>query len=485
MMHTQKTQAESGTRFLLAGALALCIVLFVLPSVLAAASFQVAQIACPSGAKVSSSFACSVTIRNGGDAPGTISTVTLYPSADNWLEQTNYVKTVNSQNVSVGDSVEVTFPGMKATKGGEGRFSEVRIDEASDSSSTVTSYTMNIIDVSVYVTSTAASGGMNSNFTTTADVIASGDVLVTLTLGIDSGGCSIGDYETQKTFDMSHNSRQSHTWTVRMGTTGNCKYTVTASATEKGTVALVTDNMQRSISCTDCSSDSGGGSSGGGGGGGGGGGAAATATKELVGSATYTLGNGEKVSFLLDGENHSVMVKSIAATSVELVVKSVEQTLTLQLGGEKRVDVNGDGKDDLVIKVQNINIMTKKVTLVLTSLVVPKASGAEQGGAASAGGASGASGEVGTGGASDGSTSETSGTAAGMIIAVLLIVGLFIAILYAAWHHAPQNKLRGMAQKVSWHANKGLAEPWVDAAKKKRYVIAVGFGVFLVVAAAL
>ncbi len=449
-------------------ALALCFSLLVLPSVFAAASFQVTQIACPSGAKVGSWFSCTVTIRNSGDAPGTVGTVTLYPNADNWLEQANYVKTVNSQNVGVGDSVEVTFPGMKATKGGAGRFSEVRIDEASDSSSTVTGYSMNIIDVSVIVTSSAASGGINSNFTTTAEVIASGEVLVTLSFAVDSGGCSIGDYESQKTLDMSHNSRQSHTWTIRMGSSGNCKYTVTALATEKGTVALVTDNMQTTVSCTDCSTDSGSSSSGGGGGGGGGGGSA-TAASELVGSVSYTLGVSEKVAFLLDGKNHSVTVNSISATSAEITVRSEPQTIVLNIGQEKRFDVDGDGKEDLVIQLKNINILTKKVTLILTSLVVPSAKSGEQ--AAGQGGTreSGAQGSRAGAGSGSGSESDSGavGAGIGVIAVILLIAGLFIAILYAAWHRSPEHKLRSMAQKVTWHANKGLAEPWVDAAKKK------------------
>ena len=448
--------------------LALCFCLLILPSVFAAASFQVTQIACPSGAKVGSWFSCTVTIRNSGDASGTVGTVTLYPNADNWLEQANYVKTVNSQNVGVGDSVEVTFPGMKATKGGAGRFSEVRIDEASDSSSTVTGYSMNIIDVSVIVTSSAASGGINSNFTTTAEVIASGEVLVTLSFAVDSGGCSIGDYESQKTLDMSHNSRQSHTWTVRMGSSGNFKYTVTALATEKGTVALVTDNMQTTVSCTDCPVDSGSSSSSSGGGGGGGGGGSTTAASELVGSVSYTLGLSEKVAFLLDGKNHSVTVSSIAATSAEIIVRSEPQTIVLNIGQEKRVDVDGDGKEDLVIQLKNINILTKKVTLVLTSLVVPSSKNSEAGqGASESGVAQGNGGaEAGRGSGSD-NDSGAVGAGLGVIAVILLIAGLFIAILYAAWHRSPEHRLRSMAEKVTWHANKGLAEPWVDAAKKK------------------
>jgi len=447
--------------------LALCFCLLILPSVFAAASFQVTQIACPSGAKVGSWFSCTVTIRNSGDASGTVGTVTLYPNADNWLEQANYVKTVNSQNVGVGDSVEVTFPGMKATKGGAGRFSEVRIDEASDSSSTVTGYSMNIIDVSVIVTSSAASGGINSNFTTTAEVIASGEVLVTLSFAVDSGGCSIGDYESQKTLDMSHNSRQSHTWTVRMGSSGNCKYTVTALATEKGTVALVTDNMQTTVSCTDCPVDSGSSSSSSGGGGGGGGGGSTTAASELVGSVSYTLGLSEKVAFLLDGKNHSVTINSISATSVEIIVRSEPQTIVLNIGQEKRVDVNGDDKEDLVIQLKNINILTKKVTLILTSLVVPSTKSSESAGQSGAGESEAQGSGAGAGSGSGSESDSGAGAGLGVIAVILLIAGLFIAILYVAWHRSPEHRLRSMAEKVTWHANKGLAEPWVDAAKKK------------------
>jgi len=448
-------------------AFVLCFCLLLLPSVFAAASFQVTQIACPSGAKVGSWFSCTVTIRNSGDASGTVGTVTLYPNSDNWLEQANYVKTVNSQNVGVGDSVEVTFPGMKATKGGAGKFSEVRIDEASDSSSIVTGYTMNIIDVSVIVTSSATSGGINSNFTTTAEVIASGEVLVTLSFAVDSGGCSIGDYESQKTLDMSHNSRQSHTWTVRMGSSGNCKYTVTALATEKGTVALVTDNMQTTVSCTDCPVDSGSSSSSSGGGGGGGGGGSTTAASELVGSVSYTLGLSEKVAFLLDGKNHSVTINSISATSVEIIVRSEPQTIVLNIGQEKRVDVNGDDKEDLVIQLKNINILTKKVTLILTSLVVPSTKSSESAGQSGAGESEAQGSGAGAGSGSGSESDSGAGAGLGVIAVILLIAGLFIAILYVAWHRSPEHRLRSMAEKVTWHANKGLAEPWVDAAKKK------------------
>src|SRR3989344_1761170 len=141
--------------------------------VFAASSFSVNQIACdPSEQKIGSAFSCTVTIRNSGDASGRISTVTLYPDANNWLEESNYPKTVNSQSVSVGDNVEVTFSGLKATKAGAGAFSEVRIDEASDSSSTVTGFSINIIDVAVSVSSSSSSGAMGTNFTATAEVTA-------------------------------------------------------------------------------------------------------------------------------------------------------------------------------------------------------------------------------------------------------------------------------------------------------------------------
>ena len=176
----------------------------------------------------------------------------------------------------------------------------------------------------------------------------------------------------------------------------------------------------------------------------------------------------EKVAFLLDGKNHSVTVSSIAATSAEIIVRSEPQTIVLNIGQEKRVDVDGDGKEDLVIQLKNINILTKKVTLVLTSLVVSSSKNSEAGqGASESGVAQGNGGaEAGRGSGSD-NDSGAVGAGLGVITVILLIAGLFIAILYAAWHLSPEHRLRSMAEKVTWHANKGLAEPWVDAAKKK------------------
>lgn len=447
--------------------LVLCVLMLV-PSVFAAASFQVSQIACPSGEKVGSPFSCTLTLRNSGDAPGTIGTVTLSPDESNWLEQASYPKSVNQQNVSVGDFVDVVFSGLKATKAGLRKFSEVRIDEASDTSSAVTGVSVNIIDVSVLVTQTLPNGSMYSNFTATAEVTASGDVAVTLSFAVDSGGCGIGNQDAQKTFDMSHQSRKAYTWVVTMGSGGDCKYTITASTTEKGTVALVTDSQQKSVTCTNCPTDSGGSSGGGGGAGGGGGGSVAATLGELQGSVTQVFGANERVSFVLGGKNHSVTLRNFTATTAEIEVRSHPQTATLELGQTRNFDVTHDGKDDLAVQLKGINVLTKKVTFVLTSLVAQTAAGekaaAEKAPQQEPAGAGAAGRGAGTGAGGIGEFLPGKLHVASIIIAVV-VLGF---VLYYLWYrHSPERKLRELQRRVTWKAKKGLAEPHVELGKKR------------------
>ena len=448
--------------------IALCTLLLV-PSVLAAASFSVTQIACPpSEQKVGAGFSCTLTIRNNGDAPGTISTVTLYPDANNWLEQANYPKTVNSQNVGVGDNVEVTFVGLKATKAGSGKFSEVRIDEASDTSSTVTGFSINIIDVSVSVSSSKSSGATGDTFIADAEVTAGGDIDVTLSFAIDSGGCSISNQDSQKTLnDMTHNSKQSRSWTVTMGSSGDCKYTITASATGNGNVATESDSQQKTVTCTNCLTDSG--SSSGGGGAGGGGGSVAATLGELTESVTTALGANEKVTFLLGGKNHSVLLRNFTATTAEIEVRSHPQSATLNLGQTKNFDVDHNGKDDLAVKLYGINVLTKKVTLVLTSLVTQAASGkaaadkkaAEEEQAAGPG-------EAGREGGAGGGIGELLSGKSGAIGVVIAVVVLGLVLYYFWYRHSPERKLRDLQRRVTWKAKKGLSEPYVEMRKKER-----------------
>src|SRR3989344_5817168 len=139
-------------------------IIFLASSVMAAASFSVSTLDCsPSESSINSAFSCTATIRNSGDSAGTIGTVTLYPDSDDWMENSNYPKTVN-QNVNPGESAEITFAGLKGVKAGSNGFSEVRIDNVADTSSAVTGISVNIIDVAVSVSNSKSQAAMDETF---------------------------------------------------------------------------------------------------------------------------------------------------------------------------------------------------------------------------------------------------------------------------------------------------------------------------------
>ncbi len=118
----------------------------------------------------------------------------------------------------------------------------------------------------------------------------------------------------------------------------------------------------------------GGGSPGGSGPGGGsspGGAAPAATVSDIVSpgqAASVSLGTderskkvsaGAKVQFRWtpqggQAESHSVTVKSVTTTQAVIEVASTPQTMTLSVGGERNVDLNADGTNDLVVKLLSV-----------------------------------------------------------------------------------------------------------------------------------
>lgn len=354
----------------------------VLPSVLAAASFSVSNLACtPGESTLGSSFSCTATVQNAGDAAGTVGTVTLYPDSNSWLENSNYPKTV-SQSVNAGESVEVTFSGLNAVKSGTYGFSEVRIDNAGDTSSTVTGVSVNIVDVAVTVSSSKSSAASGVSFTASAEITAGGSIDSTLTFAVNSGGCSIGNEDSTKTISgMSHGSKQSRTWTVTMGTSGNCVYTITASGTGSGGSASATDSTQTSVSCTDCSSGSsssssstssgGSSSSSAVGTGGVSGGTLVNTLGELSSERTIELGRDEKINFNVNGQKHTLKINNLTNIDALISVQSELQVFTLGVGDSIKISVENDDQPELKVYLKSINIIKNKATLVLTPLYTP------------------------------------------------------------------------------------------------------------------
>ena len=167
---------------------------------------------------------------------------------------------------------------------------------------------------------------------------------------------------------MSDGSKQSRTWTITQGSSGDCQYTISAAATGAGGVASKIDSTSSTVTCTNCPSGGGTSSSTGGGGGGAGGGGAVKIylIGELVSTQAVELANGEKVTFNISGLEYTLTLKNHTETSAILKIK---EEFTLKIGDEKNIDLNNDGKDEISIKLKSIDIAAGKVSLVLTPLI--------------------------------------------------------------------------------------------------------------------
>ena len=305
------------------------LILFLLPSVFAAANFEVTAFSCsPNEVKVSEQFSCTATVQNSGDASGTLNTATLYSDSNNWLESSSYSVTVNTA-VNSGASTDVTFTGLKATKSGNSGFARIMLDQVTDTYVASAGVNVNAINVVVTDSASSSSAASNANVDVTAQGTAGGNVDVRLSFAVSSGGCSIGSQASSATTnDMSDGQTTSHTWTVTMGTS-NCAYTVTALATSNpaGT-ATKTDSESGTITCSSgcsSSSDSSSSSSSSGGGGGAGGGGAASGNESIKSQLWTDVAAGSSLTMSIS--NPKIDITSIVI-SVKNALKNFKLTVT-------------------------------------------------------------------------------------------------------------------------------------------------------------
>src|SRR3989338_8694817 len=98
----------------------------------AAADFAVTSFSCtPTESVINNVFSCTVDIKNNGDASGSVNTATLYPDANDWLENSNYPQ-ASGTSVNAGQSTQVTFSGLRAVKSGNNGFSKIMLDSVTD-----------------------------------------------------------------------------------------------------------------------------------------------------------------------------------------------------------------------------------------------------------------------------------------------------------------------------------------------------------------
>jgi hypothetical protein len=347
----------------------------------AAADFDVNTFSCtPGEVAINEVFSCTAQIKNNGDVAGAVNNLRLYPDDDNaWLEQASYLQT-SGTSVSPGQTTEVTFSGLRGTKAGNNGFARISLDNEDDTWVADNNVKVNTIDVSVRLTNSASSRASGQTFTTTPEVTAGGNIDVTLTFVVDSGGCSIGNQNSQKsTTGLTDGQKWTPSaWTVTMGTTGNCQFTVSAAATGANGIASKTSSVSDSVTCSSgCSSGTTTSSTGAGGGGGGGIGKLIKSIGELTAPIEQEIGKNEHVAFTFGNINHSISVINLTETTATIVVRSTEKNLTMTVGEEKFVDFENDGKNDISIRLKSINILKKQALFVITPLYVASVPGKE------------------------------------------------------------------------------------------------------------
>lgn len=339
------------------------------PSVFAEPTFQVNSFSCsPSEAVINSVFSCTAQVYNSGTA-GILSTVTLYPDATNWLESSNYPQSYGS-SIGAGESASITFTGLRATKSGNNGFSKIMLDVSTDLYVATNNEKINIINTAVTISNSASSAAMGGEITATTEVTSGGDTDVSLTFTSSSGGCSIGSQTNPKSISgMTDGSKQSRTWTITQGTSGDCQFTVSAAATGTGGIASKIDSASSTITCTDCPTGGDGTSSSSGGGGGAGGGSKTYQLGELTSTSNLIeFSQNEKISFNLSGKTHLITLINSSETTATITIESKKQTFKLTVGDEIKVDLNEDNSADISVKLKSVNIITKKVSLVVSRI---------------------------------------------------------------------------------------------------------------------
>ncbi|MBI2548239.1 hypothetical protein HYW21_02715 [Candidatus Woesearchaeota archaeon] len=204
--------------------------LIILPQSIAVADLEVVAFSCsPDEVALNDQFSCTATIQNTGDAAGNLGTATLYPDSTSWLEDSNYLETINT-NVNSGATVEVVFDSLKGKKTGANGFSKIMIGEVTDTYVADNSIEVNVINLLLLVNSSATSGSSSSTVRVTAQTTTGGNADITMTFSVTAGDCSIGSQLSSVTTNNTQDGQTvSHTWTVTLGT-ANCSYTVTAEA---------------------------------------------------------------------------------------------------------------------------------------------------------------------------------------------------------------------------------------------------------------
>jgi parallel beta-helix repeat protein len=120
-------------------------------------------------------------------------------------------------------------------------------------------------------------------------------------------------------------------------------------------------NITKSFSTSSCSSGDGGGSSGGGSGNG------AVDNSSLTDGTTRTLYTGGVLRFNVAGVSHTLLIMKIYPNGVLIRIASTPQLANISSGETKEFDVNGDGENDISVKLNSVTD-GKSVSITLQAI---------------------------------------------------------------------------------------------------------------------
>ena len=76
--------------------------------------------------------------------------------------------------------------------------------------------------------------------------------------------------------------------------------------------------------------------------------------EEIAAGKDFDLNKGKSIKFDLNDEEHLITADSIKNNSVTISVQSEKKIIVLIIGEEKTIDINGDGKEDILVKLKKI-----------------------------------------------------------------------------------------------------------------------------------
>jgi len=78
---------------------------------------------------------------------------------------------------------------------------------------------------------------------------------------------------------------------------------------------------------------------------------------------TKQLRNGDKMVFNFASDSHSLTIKNLNSTTATIEIASTPQTVTLNVGEEKKIELSGDNYYDLLVKLNSIALNKADITI--------------------------------------------------------------------------------------------------------------------------